>query len=156
MELYLLRHAEAEESRVQDEQRALTSKGQKQARMVGKFCRMHSFIPQIILSSPLLRAEQTARILALELDLPDIVRLEEFLRPGMSPQRALSYLEKCSERGSIFLVGHEPDFSNLAGTLIGARAENIRIRKATLVSLSLPQVESGSATINFHIPVKCL
>jgi len=156
MQLYLLRHAEAEDDRTNDEQRALTSRGQKQVRTVAKFCRGRSFIPGIILSSPLLRAEQTARIFARELDLPDIVRLEDFLRPGMVMQHALSYLEKCSERASICLVGHEPDFSQLAGTLLGTQGENIRFRKATLMSLSLPKIQSGAATIDFLIPVKCL
>src|SRR6516164_9424585 len=101
MQLYLLRHAEAEDGPTHDEQRALTNKGQKQARNVGKFCRDHSIIPEIILSSPLLRAEQTARILAQEVDTPDRVQLEDFLRPGMTAKNTLSCLEKYSEKASI-------------------------------------------------------
>ena len=156
MQLYLLRHAEAEDGPTNDEQRALTAKGEKQARNVGRFCRSHSIIPEIILSSPLRRAEETARIFARELDLPNIVQLADFLRPGMTAKSTLSGLEKYPGKASILLVGHEPDFSRLAGSLIGTHAENIHFRKATLMSINLPQMESGAGAIDFLIPVKCL
>jgi len=156
MQLYLLRHAEAEEDPTNDEQRALTAKGEKQVRKVGRFCRSHSVIPDIILSSPLRRAEETARIFARELDVPNIVQVEEFLRPGMTAKSTLSGLEKYLEKASVLLVGHEPDFSTLAGSLIGTHAENIHFRKATLMSVSLPKMESGAGAIDFLIPVKCL
>jgi phosphohistidine phosphatase len=156
MQLYLLRHAEAEDDPTSDEQRALTTKGEKQARSVGKFCRNHSINPKIILSSPLRRAEQTARIFAGELDVPNAVQLAEFLRPGLTLERTFSGLEKYPEKASILLVGHEPDLSKLAGSLVGTRAENIHFRKATLMSVNLSKMESGTGMIDFLIPVKCL
>ena len=156
MQLYLLRHAEAEDAATHDEQRALTNKGERQARNVGKFCRSHSIIPEIILSSPLLRTEQTARIFAREVDVPDLVKLEDFLRPGMTAKNAFSCLEKYSEKASILLVGHEPDLSKLAGFLIGTNSGNIHFRKATLMSVNLAKMESGAGTVEFLIPVKCL
>ena len=156
MELYLLRHAEAEDDPSNDEQRALTTKGEKQAKSVGKFCQNHSIIPEMILSSPLRRAQETAQVFARELDLPKVVQLEEFLRPGMTAERAFSGLEKYLEKASILLVGHEPDFSKLAGSLVGTQAENIHFRKATLMSVNLPEMKSGAGTIEFLIPVRCL
>ena len=156
MQLYLLRHAEAEDDRTHDERRALTNKGEIQARNVGRFCRSHSIIPDIILSSPLLRSEQTARIFAQELDMQDLVKIENFLRPGMTAENAFSGLEKYSGKASILLVGHEPDFSKLAGSLIGTSSENIHFRKATLMSVNLAKTESGAGTVDFLIPVKCL
>ena len=156
MQLYLLRHAEAEEDPTNDEQRALTAKGEKQVRKVGRFCLSHSVIPDIILSSPLRRAEETARIFARELDVPNIVQLEGFLRPGMTAKSTLSGLEKYLEKASVLLVGHEPDFSNLAGALIGGHSESVHFRKATLLNVSLQKFKSGAGTIEFLIPVKCL
>jgi len=156
MQLYLLRHAEAEDAPTHDEQRALTNKGQKQARNVGKFCRSHSIIPEIILSSSLLRAEQTARILAQEVDMQDRVKLEDFLRPGMTAENAFSCLEKYSGKASVLLVGHEPDFSKLAGFLIGTSSGNIHFRKATLMSVNLAKMQPGAGTVDFLIPAKCL
>ena len=166
MQLFLLRHAEAAPDPTNDEARSLTAKGSKQAESMGKFCREHGFVPEMILSSPLRRAEETARLVARELDLSKLVRIEEFLRPGMTAERGISGLrellknvtkqQKYSEKVSIMMVGHEPDFSKLAGVLIGGRAESVHFRKATLMGVTLQELKPGAGTIEFHIPVKCL
>ena len=166
MQLFLLRHAEAAPDPANDEARSLTAKGSKQAESMGKFCREHGFIPEMILSSPLRRAEQTARLVARELDLSKLVQIEEFLRPGMTAERGISGLrellknltkqEKYSEKVSIMLVGHEPDFSELTGVLIGGCAESVHFRKATLMGVTLQELKPGAGTIEFLIPVKCL
>jgi phosphohistidine phosphatase len=165
MQLFLLRHAEAEPDAASDAKRVLTAKGTKQAETVGKFCLEHGFVPEIILSSPLTRAEETARLLARELNVSKIVQIEEFLRPGMTAERAFSGLresfiglrkrEKSPERASILLVGHEPDFSNFAGVLIGGRSDSVHFRKATLMGITLPELKPGAGTIEFLIPVRC-
>jgi phosphohistidine phosphatase len=166
MQLFLLRHAEAEPDAANDEARTLTAKGSKQAENIGKFCSEHCFVPEAILTSPLTRAKETARLVARELDLPKLVRIEEFLRAGMTAERAFSGLrdflgdvmkwEKYSEKGSIMLVGHEPDISNLAAVLIGGRAESFHFRKATLMGVTLQELKPGAGTVEFLIPVKCL
>ena len=156
MQLFLLRHAEAQPDAANDEKRTLTAKGSKQARSIGKFCLEHGFVPEIILSSPLVRAEETARLVARELNLPKLVQIEEVLRPGMTAERLFSCLEKYSGKASVMLVGHEPDFSSLAGALIGGHAESVHFRKATLMSVNLQELKSGAGTIEFLIPVKCL
>ena len=166
MQLFLLRHAEAVPDPANDEARRLTAKGSRQAENIGKFCREHGFVPEMILSSPLARAEETARLVARELDLPKLVQIEEFLRAGMTPEGAISGLrellksatkqEKCSEKVSIMMVGHEPDFSKLAGVLIGGCAESVHFRKATLMGVTLQELKPGAGTIEFLIPVKYL
>jgi phosphohistidine phosphatase len=166
MHLFLLRHAEAEPSAANDAGRALTAKGSKQAESIGKFCLRHGFVPEAILSSPLTRAEETARIVARELNVPRLVQIEEFLRAGMTAERALSGIreffnelmkrEKSPEKATILLVGHEPDFSNLAAVLIGGRAESVHFRKATLLGVTLQELKPGAGTIEFLIPVKCV
>jgi phosphohistidine phosphatase len=166
MQIFLLRHAEAEQEADSDAVRALTAKGLKQAESVGHYCLKHGFVPEMILSSPLTRAEETARLVARALGVPKLVEIEEFLRAGMTTERALSGLrrsflelmkrEKSPERTSIMLVGHEPDFSNLTGALIGGRAESVHFRKATLVGVALRELKPGAGTIEFVIPVRCL
>jgi phosphohistidine phosphatase len=166
MQLFLLRHADAEPDAANDQTRTLTAKGSKQAASMGKFCFEHGFIPDMILTSPLKRAEETAQLFARELNLPRLVQIQDFLRPGMTPERAFSGLresssklmkrEKSSGKAIIMLVGHEPDFSTLAGALIGGRAGNVHFRKATLMSLTLEELKPGAGTIEFLIPVKCL
>ena len=156
MQLILLRHAEAEPDAANDRKRPLTEKGRKQAASIGRFCFGHGIVPEIILSSPLLRAEETARLVARELRAPHLVEIEEFLGPGMTAERAFSSLEKYSGKPNIMLVGHEPDFSNLAGVLIGGHSGSVHFRKATLMSVSLQKLKPGAGTIEFLIPVKCL
>jgi phosphohistidine phosphatase len=156
MQLFLLRHAEAEPDAANDHTRPLTDKGRKQAASIGRFCAGHDVIPKIILSSPLLRAEQTARIVAREMKLPNVVQTEEFLGVGMTAELAFSGLEKHSGKASVMLVGHEPDFSGFAGVLIGGHPTSVHFRKATLLGVSLHELKSGAGTIEFLMPVKCL
>jgi phosphohistidine phosphatase len=166
MQLFLLRHAEAEPSAATDAKRALTAKGSKQAESIGRFCLKHGLIPETIVSSPLTRAEETARLVARELNLPHLVQIEPFLRAGMTPERGLSGIresfielmkrERSSEKASIMLVGHEPDFSNLTGVLIGGRPESVHFRKATLVGVTVRELKPGAATIDFVFPVRCV
>jgi len=164
MQLFLLRHAEAEPSAASDAKRALTAKGCKQAESVGRFCLKNSLLPEMIVSSPLTRAEETARIVAHELNFQQIVQIGQFLRAGMTPERALSGIresftelmkrEKSLEKASVLLVGHEPDFSNLVGVLIGGRPESVHFRKATLVGLTIQELKPGAGTIEFVLPVR--
>jgi len=166
MQLFLLRHAEAEHQAASDEARVLTAKGAKQAESVGQFCLAHGLIPEIILSSPLKRTEETARLVAHELNSPKSVQTAEFLRCGMTAERALSgvreYLigftnrEKVPAETSIMLVGHEPDFSTLAGVLIGGHSRSVHFRKAALLAISLRELKPGAGTIEFFVPVKLL
>ena len=165
MQILLLRHAEAEQHADTDAARSLTAKGLKQAESVGQYCLKHGFVPELILSSPLTRAEETAQLVARALSIPKLVQIEDFLRAGMTTDRALSGLrrsfielmkrEKSPDRTSIMLVGHEPDFSNLTGALIGGRAESVHFRKATLVGVTLQELKLGAGTIEFVIPVRC-
>jgi phosphohistidine phosphatase len=156
MQLFLLRHAEAEPHSENDEVRALTDKGRRQAANIGRFCATHDIVPDVILTSPLVRARETAEAVADELGVPKRVQIEEFLRVGMTPESSISGLEKYWGRASVMLVGHEPDFSRLAGALIGGHRGSVRFRKATLLSISLQNLKPGTGTIEFLIPVKCL
>jgi phosphohistidine phosphatase len=156
MQLFLLRHAEAESHSVNDEERVLTDKGRRQAATIGRFCAAHDIVPGVILSSPLVRARQTAEAVAYELGMPKLVQIEAFLRAGMTPESAISGLSKYSGKASAMLVGHEPDFSHLAGALFGGHPGSVHFRKATLLSLSLENLKPGAGTIEFLIPVKCV
>jgi phosphohistidine phosphatase len=164
MQILLLRHAEAEQDADTDAARSLTAKGTKQAESVGQYGFRHGFVPDMVLSSPLTRAEETARLVARALNIPKRVQIEDFLRAGMTTERALSGLrrsflelmkrEKSPDGASVMLVGHEPDFSNLTGALIGGRAESVHFRKATLVGITLQELKLGAGTIEFVIPVR--
>src|SRR5947207_2480572 len=124
MFLYLLRHAEAVDRTVgmRDSDRVLTDKGEEQAVRVGRFCIREGLIPDLVLTSPYLRAHATAKLVASELDLD--VQVEQFLASGMSPEAGVAELKSWCRFASVMLVGHEPDFSQLAAYLLGVASSD--------------------------------
>jgi phosphohistidine phosphatase len=154
--LYILRHAEAEPEARTDAERALTSKGRDQAKAVGRFCCEHEIYPALILTSPLVRAQQTAKLVSKELGEKTKLETAEFLSAGMNPEQAFTHLNKFSDHGSLMLVGHEPDFSEFIAASIGGVSESIRLRKAGLAKLTLPETKPGVGTLDFLLTPKLL
>jgi phosphohistidine phosphatase len=154
--LYILRHAEAEPEAHSDAERALTSKGRDQAKTVGRFCCDREIYPALILTSPLVRAQQTAKLVCKELGEKTRLETAEFLSAGMSPERAFAHLSKFSESGALMLVGHEPDLSEFLAASIGGSSESIRLRKAGLAKLTLPETKPGVGTLDFLLTPKLL
>lgn len=156
MLLYLLRHAEAVDEAESDAARALTKKGEMQARKVGKFCVKNGFIPAIILTSPLKRAEQTARLVAKEIKNAEFI-IDPMLSAGMQPETALDELRAYARFPSLMLVGHEPDFSLLAAYLLGIPIrESLRLRKASLTAINLNAMRPSAAVLDFTLPPKLM
>jgi phosphohistidine phosphatase len=156
MLLYLLRHAEAVDQADSDAARELTEKGIAQARKAGKFCRKNEFIPAIILTSPLKRAEQTARLVAREVQTAEFI-IDPTLSAGMQPETALDELRAYARFSSLMLVGHEPDFSLLAAHLLGIPLrETLRLRKASLTGIELSAMRPGAGVLQFSVPPKLM
>ena len=154
MQLYLLRHADADTPAPTDEARMLSEKGRAQARRVGKFCRENDILPEVVLTSPLVRAEETARIVAREIECEVVI--EPFLGSGASPTSLLDGL-RAYRFESMMIVGHEPDFSQLAATLLGIPDPvALRIRKASLAGLEVEAFRPACARLDFLIPAKYL
>ena len=86
----------------------------------------------VLISSPYRRASETAQ-LAIEAGLAESMRLDSALEPGGDPWTLLASLSGCC-----LLVGHEPELSTLAATLIGAPNGSLRLRKAGYCHLSWP------------------
>lgn len=152
VQLYLLRHADADTVAVNDDDRYLSEKGQHQCLRVAKFCNQREILPEIILSSPLKRAKQTAKHMA------DILKLKmevaNWLAAGVIPETMIAQLKPYEDKRSVMIVGHEPDFSQFCSYLLGIPAELIRIRKASLVSLEVIALKPSGARLDFLIPAK--
>lgn len=121
--LYLLRHGDAEHETQDDAARQLTGKGERQARAAGVALLELGEQIDACLTSPKVRAAETAR-LACE-SLPGI-------EPEFAPELAggrFDSLALAAGRGNVLLVGHEPDFSAEVGRLTGA---NAKLRKGGL------------------------
>ena len=126
--IWLLRHGDAEDEASDDASRRLTEKGERQARAAGRALEALGVELDCCLSSPKLRALDTARIacdpLGVEVEVSDALRGGDF-DPG----------ELAAGRGEVLLVGHEPDFSRAIQLATGGRVE---MKKGGLAAIDGP------------------
>ena len=114
--IWLLRHGDAEDTAADDASRRLTAKGERQSRDAGLALAKLGVGIDSCLSSPKVRALETARIACEPLDVE--AEVSEALRGGdFDPD------ELAAGRGDVLLVGHEPDFSRAIQLATGARVE---------------------------------
>ncbi len=112
--VYLCRHAHAA-SGDPDELRELSTQGREQAQALGEALAALSQPPLLVLSSPVLRAQQTAAAIGAATGAP--VRVEASLAPGATLAELTEAIE--SERGPVATVGHQPDCSEIVIALTG-------------------------------------
>lgn len=151
MKLILLRHGKAEDSHPDgDFSRALVEKGRKQARHAAKLLKAAGELPDIILTSPLVRARQTAEEFCQTAEIPGAT-IQGWLASGMAPENALKELAAFHDFKSVAIVGHEPDFSGLIQWILGANGGSIEIKKGALACLEVnPPTRRG--TLAYLIP----
>jgi phosphohistidine phosphatase len=123
-ELFLVRHGLAEErgdAWPDDTKRPLTEEGMSRLRKAVRGLARIGVSIDVVLTSPLVRARQTADIVAGGLDpRPSIVNVDS-LAPAGSYAAVLADLEKHSRKCRLALVGHEPMLGELAARLVGSR-----------------------------------
>ncbi len=153
MIIYFLRHADAEDFTGNDFERKLTIKGLDQAARVGNFCKRYSIQPEVFLTSPLVRARQTAEIVGKKTGVTPVIA--DWLACGMTPATLIEKLQPLSTKSSVLLVGHEPDLSTAVSYLLGLpEPVNLPIRKASLTAIDAPWLDQGSGMLEFSIPPK--
>ncbi len=151
MDLILLRHGKAEEFHKNgDTSRELVEKGRTQARNAGKVLLRSKWRPEIVLTSPLVRARQTADLFCEAAELPGAV-IQSWLACGMTPERAIRELAGFGEFKRVAIVGHEPDFSNLVEWVLGIAGGGVTVKKGALVCLTI-EPPSRHGTLRFLIP----
>jgi phosphohistidine phosphatase len=137
--LYFLRHAEAESDGA-----GLTAAGVEAMRAAGELWRRLNLRPEVVLSSPLPRAMQTASLLAQGLGLPDEPIPDPRLSPGADWSAMARGLADHAEARSVLFVGHEPDLSRAVQLLSGAAS--VRMRKGGLACVEfygVPEAGTG-------------
>lgn len=147
MNLYILRHAKAEEHGTRfpdDSKRPLTADGEKEMFRVARGMRELELAFDVILSSPFVRAKRTAEIVA-EVFRFGKLRLSLNLASGGDPQKLIDELNaETSVAKNILLVGHEPYLSGLISHLAtGGKALQLNFKKAGLCKLSIRELEYG-------------
>ncbi len=132
MQIYLVRHAIAEPRGVEgiaDADRALTKKGIQRMRKVVCGLATLGVRPDLIMTSPLVRAVQTADLLTKLPDFSGAIERVDALSPGGDPHEILRLIAKHQDLQSIALVGHEPDLGDLAARLLNAGRESFMLLK---------------------------
>ncbi|MFN9545655.1 MAG: SixA phosphatase family protein [Cyanobacteriota bacterium] len=140
LELILLRHGLAEpHGSVEDRLRALTPQGRQRTLRVCQRASQLGLQASSLISSPLVRARQTADI-AVEAGLAPALSCDEALAPGMDPWPLIHNWwvrgRESAAAGKVILVGHEPDLSLLACRLIAAPAGALTLKKAGIAVLA--------------------
>jgi phosphohistidine phosphatase len=136
MQLYLLRHGIAEDiasDGAGDAGRALTREGIERMQAEARGMQRLGIELDVLLSSPLKRARQTAEIAGHALGCG--VQIEPALASGMHPKALLMVLERYAAR-RVMVVGHEPDLSMAISTIIGGG--HVSMKKGSLALLELP------------------
>lgn len=148
MKVLFLRHGEADWPGWDkpDEERPLTRRGRKEMRRVGKFLARLRFCPDAILSSPLVRAHQTAQIVAKILGVE--LKIESDLAHGFDAKRLRRMLDEGF--GSVVIVGHEPEFSGVVKELTGGK---VKLAKAG-IALVETDADCKSGELRWLFPPK--
>ena len=162
MKIYLMRHGIANEpdgtSFEVDSQRPLTAKGRDKIKLIARTLKELDIKPNLILSSPYIRAEQTATILAKEFDRKKNLKFSDLLVPDGKPEAIIGEIVENYLVGELVIVGHEPCLSLLISTLVAGRSElAINIKKGGVCCLSTDDLSlERRATIEWLLPPKIL
>ena len=138
-ELYLIRHgvaAERGENYPDDTKRPLTNGGVQKLRKEAKALVALDITLDVILTSPLVRARQTAELVAAAFRNPPAIVTMASLTPGSAHNAIIEDLSKQHRRHHLALVGHEPGIGELAGRLIGLRRP-LEFRKGAICRIDV-------------------
>jgi len=159
MDLYILRHGIAAErgdpKYPNDEDRPLTDEGQKKTLKIARRMKELDLTFDLILSSPLARARQTAEIAASVLGCKNKLKFSVHLAPGGSKRELV---REISKRKRALLVGHEPDLSEFMSILLTGKTDlRIDLKKGGLAKLDVPALRYGRcATLEWLASPKLL
>jgi phosphohistidine phosphatase len=125
MILYIVRHAIAEQAAASaaDEDRELTEEGIEKLKKGAAGLRAIDAVPEVVLSSPLVRARQTAKILIDMFDGKPSLRIVPALAPGGKRAELHKEMLKYESAGSVMLVGHHPSLGEIAAEIAWGSSE---------------------------------
>ena len=155
MLLHLLRHADAGDPEAwsgPDSIRPLSAKGRRQSRRLGDHLAAIGFSPDAILTSPMVRAEQTADIVGERLGVA--VAVDDRLAGGFDLGALDELLSEAGDPERVVLVGHDPDFSESLSTLCGPQLD---MKKGTLARIEIERpLRPGGGTLRWLLPPDAL
>jgi len=139
MEIYILRHGAAEDRRPghSDADRRLTVEGRDKLRRVLEVARASGVVPPVVLSSPYVRAFETAEIAAEVLKSPRPVVTSKALVPSSSPEAVWQLIRDYSGEAAVLLAGHEPLLGETVSYLLGASRVVTDLKKGALARIDV-------------------
>jgi len=155
MNLYIIRHAIAVDEgtpEYQDNERPLTDKGRKKMRQIAKGMRNLGVDLDLILSSPYVRAKETAEVLAEVFKIKSDIAFSDNLIPMGDPDVLIAEInEKHGTSNTIALVGHEPQLTALMSMLVADNAViDMTLKKGGVCRLSADDLHhSRKATLEW-------
>jgi phosphohistidine phosphatase len=153
MDLILLRHGKAEDLNPGgDSARELLEKGREQSRRAARLLKRAKLLPEIVLTSPLVRARQTAEEFCNTAGMPGAV-IQGWLACGMHPEEALHELAGFREFKRVAIVGHEPDFSELIQWILGTSGGRVEVKKGSITCVQI-NPPSRHGTLIYLVPPK--
>jgi phosphohistidine phosphatase len=161
MELYVVRHGIAidrEEPKCPpDPERYLTEEGIEKTKRVAETVASLSASPDLLMSSPYVRAMQTAEIFASALDYPkEKIRRTDLLLPGGEPSLFFRELAKDKQTSTLFVFGHAPQLNDLIAAALGAKQHITSLKKAGVALIELKRVSPPNGQLVWLAPPKLL
>ncbi len=160
MELIILRHGEAGKRAPvgsNDAERTLTVAGKDEVKEVAESIEELGLKLDIIATSPLKRALETAQIAAKVLKREKALETWDELKPEQDPKELYRRLSKMKQDSSILLVGHEPYLSSMISELIGAkRGSRISLKKAGLAKVEIESLIPPSGELRWLLTPRLL
>ena len=157
MQLLVIRHAIAMEredfakSGRPDADRPLTDTGRRRMRKNARGLQRIAPRPDLIATSPWLRAADTARVIAETLGVERMETIDE-MTPDHHPKDLAAWLNEHNDAPTVAVVGHEPHLGELVTWLLGGKGSNVEFKKGGASLLRIDgEVESGSAVLQWHL-----
>ncbi len=152
MQLYIVRHGIAVDREdpkcPPDPERFLTQEGIERTRQAANGVAQIGVVPDLLLSSPYLRAFQTAEIFAAELEYSKgKIRKTDLLLPGAEPLQLFRELAKDKDLSAIFLFGHAPHLDDVIATSLGSRHHITSLKKAGVALVELKRLSPPSGEL---------
>lgn len=162
MDVYIVRHGAAVDigtAGIQhDADRTLSDTGREKTAQAARGMRAAGCAPEVILSSPLVRARETAEIVARGLEFEGEIAETELLTPEADPRQVVTFLNKQVHRDAM-LVGHMPNVADLASCLlVGEEGTlNIEFKKAACACVEFDgHVGEGTGSLKWYLPPRVL
>jgi len=152
MQLYIVRHGIAVDREdpkcPADPERFLTDEGTEKTREVAKGVSEVAAVPDLMLTSPYLRAVQTAEVFAAALEYPkQKIRKSDLLLPGAEPLQLFRELGKDKDLSTVFVFGHAPHLDDLIATAIGTKHHISSLKKAGVALVELKRLVPPSGEL---------